>query len=88
MGWGEKRWKINWAASTGDGKSGGGQVCYFYVFITALSSAVLMAVAQAGGIVGLAMSATFMYCCSLLMVAVAQTEGKVGLAKAAWQAFH
>ena len=35
-----------------------------------------------------AMSATFMYCCSLLMVAVAQTEGKVGLAKAAWQAFH
>ena len=33
MGWGEKRWKINWAASTGDGKSGGGQVCYFYVLL-------------------------------------------------------
>ena len=47
--WGEKRWKINWPASAGDGKSGGGQVCYFYVFITALSSALLMVVAQAQG---------------------------------------
>ena len=33
VGWGEKRWKINWAASAGDGKSGGGQVCYFYVLL-------------------------------------------------------
>ena len=33
MGWGEKRWKINWPASAGDGKSGGGQVCYFYVLL-------------------------------------------------------
>ena len=30
---GEKRSKINWEASAGDGQSGGGQVCYFYVLL-------------------------------------------------------